>query len=291
MRQHPAYALKTLAQSLGCRVPALAVSPSDSDMAVASTAGEIHIKRLAGDTGFDIPELRTITIDCQPRRESLFGSLSIDKPRACTATAMKFNANGTALAVLSNDDRLRVLRINNGPIRRGDGAVLATIALSSPPRFFGFDPNENTLIVLLDFRRGAQVRSRRPGGRVAADVGGLHPAQIGAVRIWRVARRNLRSAARSRKPADRTQRHRSQGRSVPISGAATRRRRPPAVCPALTRAALLQFASVDPVEEHHRGDYVRKSSGTMAASLELRSVSAVLTLRTCGAPVSSATKA
>ncbi len=33
------------------------------------------------------------------------------------------------------------------------------------------------------------------------------------------------------------------------------------------------------------------SIGTMAASLELRSVSAVLTLRTCGAAVSSATKA
>jgi hypothetical protein len=33
------------------------------------------------------------------------------------------------------------------------------------------------------------------------------------------------------------------------------------------------------------------SIGTMAASLELRSVSDVLTLRTCGAPVSSATKA
>src|SRR6185436_16514461 len=33
------------------------------------------------------------------------------------------------------------------------------------------------------------------------------------------------------------------------------------------------------------------SIGTMAASLELRSVSEVLTLRTCGAPVSSATKA
>jgi hypothetical protein len=142
--------LKTLAQSLGCRVTALAISPSDSDMAVASTAGEIHIKRLVGDTGFNIPDLRTITIDCQPRRESLFGSLSIDKPRACTASAMRFNANGSALAVLSNDDRLRVLRINNGPIRRGDGAVLATIALTSPPRFFGFDANENTLVVLLD---------------------------------------------------------------------------------------------------------------------------------------------
>ena len=36
---------------------------------------------------------------------------------------------------------------------------------------------------------------------------------------------------------------------------------------------------------------LRNSSGTIAASLELRSVSEVLTLRTCGAPVSSATKA
>ena len=52
-----------------------------------------------------------------------------------------------------------------------------------------------------------------------------------------------------------------------------------------------EFASVDPVEEHHRGDYVRNSIGTMAASLELRSVSEVLTLRTCGAAVSSATNA
>ncbi len=142
--------LSALAQSLGCRVTAIAISPTDSDMAVASTAGEIHIKRLVGDTGFNIPDLRTITIDCQPRRESPFASLNLDKPRACTATAMRFNANGTALAVLSNDDRLRVLRINNGPIRRGDGAVLATIALSSPPRFFGFDADENMLIVLLD---------------------------------------------------------------------------------------------------------------------------------------------
>ena len=48
--------LRSLAQSLGCRITALAISPTDSDMAVASTAGEIHIKRLAGDTGFNIPD-------------------------------------------------------------------------------------------------------------------------------------------------------------------------------------------------------------------------------------------
>jgi hypothetical protein len=46
-------------------------------MAVASTAGEIHIKRLIGDTGFNIHDMRNITIDCKPRRESHFASLSI----------------------------------------------------------------------------------------------------------------------------------------------------------------------------------------------------------------------
>jgi hypothetical protein len=179
--------LRSLAQSLGCRITALAISPTDSDMAVASTAGEIHIKRLIGDTGFNIPDLRTITIDCQPRRESPFASLSIDKPRACTATAMRFNANGTALAVLSNDDRLRVLRINNGPIRRGDGAVLATIALSSPPRFFGFDANENTLIVMLETGVVRKFDLIAPAGEMLLTSAGFTrpksaPSGLGALR-------------------------------------------------------------------------------------------------------------
>ena len=70
--------LKTLAQSLGCRVTAVAISPTDSDMAIASTAGEIHVKRLVGDTGFNVPDLRKITIDCQPHRAKLF---QLSQPR------------------------------------------------------------------------------------------------------------------------------------------------------------------------------------------------------------------
>lgn len=142
--------LKSLALSLGCRVTALAISPTDSDMAVASTAGEIHIKHLSGGSSLDIPDTRKITIDCQPGREKLFKSLSLDKPRSCTVTAMRFGAGGTALAALGDDDRLRVFRINNGPIRRGDGALLATVALPSSVRFFGFDAEEETLIVVLE---------------------------------------------------------------------------------------------------------------------------------------------
>lgn len=141
--------LSSLAQSLGCRITALAISPTDSDMAVASTAGEIHIRHLSGGSSLDIPDTRKITIDCQPGREKLFKSLSLDKPRSCTVTAMRFGAGGTALAALGDDDRLRVFRINNGPVRRGDGALLASVALPSSVRFFGMDAKEQTLIVVL----------------------------------------------------------------------------------------------------------------------------------------------
>src|ERR1700741_389690 len=46
-----------------------------------------------------------------------------------------------------------------------------------------------------------------------------------------------------------------------------------------------------PLEESRRRQGEESSIGTIAASLELRSVSEVFTLRTCGAAVSSATKA
>ena len=174
-------------------------------MAIASTAGEIHVKRLAGDTGFNVPDLRKITIDCQPHRAKLFNSLSLDKPSSCSVTTMRFNANGTALAALSNDDRLRVFRINNGPIRRGDGALLASVALSSPVRFFGFD-EEDTLIVLLETGVVRKFDLIAPAGEMLLKSAGFTRPRSIACRIRGFARRDLRSAAQSCKPAHRTQR-------------------------------------------------------------------------------------
>ncbi len=99
---------------------------------------------------------------------------------------MRFNANGTALAALSNDDRLRVFRINNGPIRRGDGALLASVALSSPARFFGFD-EEDTLIVLLETGVVRKFDLIAPAGEMLLKSAGFTrprsaPAGLGALR-------------------------------------------------------------------------------------------------------------
>ena len=63
-----------------------------------------------------------------------------------------------------------------------------------------------------------------------------------------------------------------------------------------SREVMPAFASCPPTRTMscvwlYRGLARLQSIGTMAASLELRSVSEVLTLRTCGAAVSSATKA
>jgi len=138
---------------MGCRVSALAISPKETDLAIAPTSGDIFIHRLVWDR-LQIPE-RPIRIDCVPvkRNPNSFGLLKFlkfDTPSRCSVSAMRFGPNGITLAALMNDERLRVFRINNGPARLGDGAVLASIPVPANVRveYFGFDADDEKLIVV-----------------------------------------------------------------------------------------------------------------------------------------------
>ena len=233
----PRVTLSTLARSLGCRSP-----PSQYRLRIPiwrsrQPRGDIHIKRLTGNSRFDIPDLRKIKLACQPHQEKMFNSLSLDKPSGCKVTAMRFGPSGATLAALSEDDRLRVFRVNNGPMprrrrtARTGGAAVRCAVLRLRRQGGDVDRGPRN-------RRHSQVRSDRTLPRKDVDFGGLRPDPTSTVRTRGIARYDLRPAAQSSKPAYRTQRHRRYGNPVPFSGATTGRDRQATLRPTLTRRTL-----------------------------------------------------
>jgi len=144
----PAPAPGTPERAAGCRISSIAVSPKSPDLAIAITGGDIIVQRLvAGD---DVPAQRTLKVDCLPLKADAFALFDMERPSRCSMTALRFAPKGSALAALGNDRVLRVYRLSDGPERRGDGALLASVALDASVTYFGFDADDATLIVALD---------------------------------------------------------------------------------------------------------------------------------------------
>jgi hypothetical protein len=129
------------AQTSGCRISSIAVSPKNSELAVAITGGNILMRQPTGDTPSDPHILR---FDCLPIRADAFALFDMDRPTRCSITDLRFAPNGTALAALGNDRMLRVFRIGGE-----QSALLASVALDAAVSYFGFDANGETLTVAL----------------------------------------------------------------------------------------------------------------------------------------------
>jgi hypothetical protein len=134
------------AQTSGCRISSIAVSPKNSDLAVAITGGNILMRQPTGDTPSDP---RILRFDCLPIRADAFALFDMDRPTRCSITDLRFAPNGTALAALGNDRMLRVFRIGGEQARSGESALLASVALDAAVSYFGFDANGETLTVAL----------------------------------------------------------------------------------------------------------------------------------------------
>jgi hypothetical protein len=134
------------AQTSGCRISSIAVSPKNSDLAVAITGGNILMRQPTGDTPSDP---RILRFDCLPIRADAFALFDMDRPTRCSITDLRFAPNGTALAALGNDRMLRVFRIGGEQARSGESALLASVALDAAVTYFGFDANGETLTVAL----------------------------------------------------------------------------------------------------------------------------------------------
>lgn len=130
----------------GCRISSIAVSPKNSDLAVAITGGNILVRQPTGDTPSDP---RILRIDCLPIKADAFALLDMDRPTRCSITDLRFAPNGTALAALGNDRMLRVFRVGDEQGPSGEGSLLASVALDAAVSFFGFDANGETLTVAL----------------------------------------------------------------------------------------------------------------------------------------------
>ena len=134
------------AQTSGCRISSIAVSPKNSDLAVAITGGNILVRQPTGDTPSDP---RILRFDCLPIRADAFALFDMDRPTRCSITDLRFAPNGTALAALGNDRMLRVFRIGGEQARSGESAMLASVTLDAAVSYFGFDANSETLTVVL----------------------------------------------------------------------------------------------------------------------------------------------
>ena len=132
------------ANTSGCRISSIAVSPKNSDLAVAITGGDILVRQPTGDTPSDP---RILRIDCLPIKADAFALLDMDRPTRCSITDLRFAPNGAALAALGNDRMLRVFRVGGEEGR--EGALLASVALDAAVSFFGFDADGETLTVAL----------------------------------------------------------------------------------------------------------------------------------------------
>jgi WD40 repeat protein len=132
------------ANTSGCRISSIAVSPKNSDLAVAITGGDILVRQPTGDTPSDP---RILRIDCLPIRADAFALFDMDRPTRCSITDLRFAPNGTVLAALGNDRMLRVFRLGGEQGR--EDSLLASIALDAAVSFFGFDANGETLTVAL----------------------------------------------------------------------------------------------------------------------------------------------
>jgi len=137
---------QTPAQTSGCRISSIAVSPKNSDLAVAITGGNILMRQPTGDTPSDP---RILRFDCLPIRADAFALFDMDRPTRCSITDLRFAPNGTALAALGNDRMLRVFRVGGEQGRSGESALLASVALDAAVSYFGFDANGETLTVAL----------------------------------------------------------------------------------------------------------------------------------------------
>jgi hypothetical protein len=134
------------ANTSGCRISSIAVSPKNSDLAVAITGGDILVRQPTGDTPSDP---RILRVDCLPIKADAFALLDMDRPTRCSITDLRFAPDGTALAALGNDRMLRVFRVSGEQGRSGEGSLLASVALDAAVSFFGFDANSETLTVAL----------------------------------------------------------------------------------------------------------------------------------------------
>jgi len=132
------------ANTSGCRISSIAVSPKNSDLAVAITGGDILVRQPTGDTPSDP---RILRIDCLPIKADAFALLDMDRPTRCSITDLRFAPNGAALAALGNDRMLRVFRVG-GEQGRQD-SLLTSVALDAAVSFFGFDADGETLTVAL----------------------------------------------------------------------------------------------------------------------------------------------
>jgi hypothetical protein len=132
---------QTLAQTSGCRISSIAVSPKNSDLAVAITGGNILMRQPTGDAPSDP---RILSFDCLPIRADAFALFDMDRPTRCSITDLRFAPNGTALAALGNDRMLRVFRVGGE-----QSALLTSVALDAAVSYFGFDANGETLTVAL----------------------------------------------------------------------------------------------------------------------------------------------
>jgi hypothetical protein len=136
-----------LSAMLQCQFSALAVAPADTqqDLAVAVKSGDVFVLRTIAD-GSDIPDERQLKIDCLPIK-SLFPSLT---PTRCAVRALRFSTDGAALATLDDGDVIRVFRVDDGPARSADGALLSVIPTKGGVQYFGFGSDSATVVVVLD---------------------------------------------------------------------------------------------------------------------------------------------
>jgi hypothetical protein len=132
------------ANTSGCRISSIAVSPKNSDLAVAITGGDILVRQPTGDTPSDP---RILRIDCLPIKADAFALLDMDRPTRCSITDLRFAPNGAALAALGNDRMLRVFRVGGEQGR--EDSLLTSVALDAAVSFFGFDADGETLTVAL----------------------------------------------------------------------------------------------------------------------------------------------
>jgi hypothetical protein len=135
------------ADTSGCRISSIAVSPKNSDLAMAITGGDIIVRQLTDANTSADP--RILRIDCLPIRADAFALFDMDRPARCSVTDLRFSPDGTALAALGNDRMLRVFRVGAEQGRNGEGALLASVALDAAVSYFGFDANGETLTVAL----------------------------------------------------------------------------------------------------------------------------------------------
>jgi len=167
----------------GCRISSIAVSPTSPDLAIAMTGSDIIVQRLLADD--NVPAQRMLKVDCLPLKFDAFALFDMDRPSRCSITALRFAPKGSALAALGNDRVLRVFRVNNEAERQSEGALLASVALDASVTYFGFDANDETLIVALD--NGAIRRFDLPGPEASSVTAGRseskpRPRGLGALR-------------------------------------------------------------------------------------------------------------